>query len=161
MGRKKRGQTPTYRYRITHPVAEELARIRDELDKDWNTVFQNLIERWRENKCRTEIISVGQKKKSITYSGEGKQVMDAFYEFNKGVNFKNQTFWKAADWLIREYGLDRVLNVVRFCGQIRGMPYAPRISNPYQLKEKWSDLESFALTEKQKRIPKFVDLSHL
>ena len=79
------------------------------------------------------------------------KVFSAFYEFNEGINFGNKTSRDASDWLIKHYGLERVLNVIKFVAKIRGRPYAPRISTPYQLKEKWADLETFALTEKEKQ----------
>lgn len=88
---------------------------------------------------------------SAETDNEINKVFSAFYEFNKGINFGNKTSREACVWLIRQYGLEKVINVVKFIAKIRGRPYAPRISTPYQLKEKWADLETFALTEKEKQ----------
>jgi len=87
------------------------------------------------------------------------QVFDIFYEFNPGINYGNKTARRACEWLIDYYGLTRVVDVARFVGQIRGLPYAPRISTPYQLKEKWADLETFALAEKQKQQSKHLTIT--
>lgn len=79
------------------------------------------------------------------------KVFDEFYKWNPAINYGNITWRKATEWLIDRHGVERVIKVIEFIGTIRAMPYAPRISNPYQLKEKWADLETFALTEKNKQ----------
>lgn len=79
---------------------------------------------------------------------EGNKVIDIFYEINKTIDYKKPFERRAADELIKIYGLEKVLRVARFACQVRGMPYAPRISKPTELKEKWADLETFALTKK-------------
>lgn len=109
--------------------------MKNEMEKTWSEFFQTLTDGF-----------VGQNMEHQDIN----DVFGAFYEFNPGINFGNKTYRKAAEWLVEHYGMERVLQVIKFVGQIRSMPYAPRISNPYQLKEKWADLESFALTEKNK-----------
>jgi hypothetical protein len=64
------------------------------------------------------------------------------------VDAKNKTYYgnktqrSCAEFLIKQYGLDNVLKVIEIVEQTNGRDYAPVITSPYDLKEKWGKLAS-------------------
>lgn len=83
-------------------------------------------------------------KKVPEYSQLGAEVVKAFEE----VDSKNKTYYanstqrKAADFLVSEYGLERVLKIVGILTKANEVSYFPTITSPYDLKEKWAKLQS-------------------
>lgn len=76
------------------------------------------------------------------------KTIDIFYEINPTINYAHQGHRHAIEKLYKHYGKERVIKVARFACQVRGLPFAPRISTPSQLLEKWADLEAYALSKK-------------
>jgi hypothetical protein len=67
-----------------------------------------------------------------------------FYEtINPTINFGNKTSRKAAEFLIRKFGLEKTLEVAKYAISVQSEKYAPTITTPYQLKEKLSALIKF------------------
>ncbi len=93
-----------------------------------------------------------QKTKKPKYSSLGADVLKAFEEVDK----KNKTYYgnktqrASTDFLIEEYGLKKVLEVIAILPQTNQIPYIPKINSPYELKEKWQKL-SDALKSKKKQ----------
>lgn len=94
--------------------------------------------------------------KKQKYNHLGAEVIHAFEEFNPSVKkyYTNTTQRSACDRLIETHGLEKVLKVVALLPKSNGMRYAPTITTPLQLEEKWSSLGIFFTrlkSEKQKR----------
>ena len=52
--------------------------------------------------------------------------------------YGNKTQRSSAEFLIKEYGLDKVLKMIAFIEVSRGnVKYLPSITSPFELKEKW------------------------
>lgn len=80
------------------------------------------------------------------------QVLDAFYlHLNPHLNFGNITNRKAAEWLIHKYGLEKILGAIKFIHEVgEGDQFAPTITTPYQLKEKFASLVRYAQKKQTK-----------
>ena len=80
------------------------------------------------------------------------QVLDAFYlKLNPHLNFGNSTNRKAAEWLIHKYGLEKILGAIKFIHEVgEGDQFAPTITTPYQLKEKFASLVRYAQRKQAK-----------
>lgn len=89
-------------------------------------------------------------KKIPEYTQLGAEVIKAFEEIDpkNKTYYANRTQRAAADFLIAEHGLDKVLKVIQLLNQTNGVAYFPTISSPNDLKEKWVKLES-ALARKK------------
>jgi hypothetical protein len=77
------------------------------------------------------------------YDPLGAEVIKAF----EGVDSKNKTYYanktqrSACDFLIKEYGLQLVLERIALLPQTNKQPFFPKINSPFELKEKWVKLE--------------------
>lgn len=65
--------------------------------------------------------------------------------------YGNKTQRAACDFLIEEYGLQKVKEVIAIVEKTNGTPYFPTITTPVQLRDKWVALEK-ALLRYQKEI---------
>lgn len=75
-------------------------------------------------------------------------ILGAFKKkINPVINFGNKTQRKAAQELIDEFGLEQVLFYIDYLVTVSGNRYAPTITNPLQLKEKYAALIIFAQRE--------------
>ncbi len=93
------------------------------------------------------------KERIIESSEQGSQiqeVMNILYEVNKTLNFGNTTERKACSYLIDKFGLEHVCKMATAVVQTRGMPYAPIVTKPSELRDKWSKIETFIVTERSK-----------
>ncbi len=83
-----------------------------------------------------------QKTKKPNYYSLGAEVIKAFEEVDRKnkTYYANKTQRSCAVFLIEEYGLDKVLEVISILPQTNQMPYIPKINSPYELKEKWQKL---------------------
>lgn len=94
------------------------------------------------------------------HSAAGALVVEAFIQ----VDPKNKTYYgnttqrKACDFLINEYTLDLVLARIKILSQTNRIPYFPSIRSPYDLKEKWVQLENAVERKKQEIKSKKVDI---
>jgi len=90
-----------------------------------------------------ETMAQGAKVETPKFSIEGADVIKAF----EMVDPKNKTYYGnktqrlAADFIINEYGLENVLKVINdVLPKSNNEDYCPRITSPYDLKEKWQKL---------------------
>lgn len=79
------------------------------------------------------------------YSEEGAEIIKAFEE----VDPKNKTYYSnktqraSADFLIKEYGLDIVLQVIKILPKINTQKlFIGQITTPFELKERWMKLRN-------------------
>ena len=76
------------------------------------------------------------------FSPLGAEIIKAF----EAVDPKNKTYYanktqrSACDFLVSEFGLEKVLEVIAVLPRTNPMPYFPKINSPYDLKEKWQKL---------------------
>lgn len=72
------------------------------------------------------------------------EVFDIFRtSINPTVNFGNKTQRSAALELVKKFGLEKTLAAAKAAVAVHGRPYAPVITDPYQLKEKFARLVSY------------------
>lgn len=64
---------------------------------------------------------------------------------NPTINYGHKTNRKAAEWMIKQWGLERTLKLVDYAIHIHGEPFAPTVTTPYQLKEKYAQVSSHYL----------------
>lgn len=78
-------------------------------------------------------------------AGPINQVLEKFQmTVNPGINYGNKTSRKAAQWLIDKMGIEKTIRTIEYLETIRSEPYAPIITTPYQLKEKFGQLIAYA-----------------
>jgi hypothetical protein len=77
----------------------------------------------------------------------GKQInkiMEAFQmKLNPTINYGNKTQRKAVEYMLKQLGEEKVLRAIDFCYEIRTDQYAPVITTPYQMKEKWAQIKTY------------------
>ena len=79
-------------------------------------------------------------------------IIKAFEE----VDPKNKTYYanitqrSACDFLLKEYGLEKVKEMVVIIQATNQLPYFPKIHTPHELKERWKKVEDMWQTEKVK-----------
>ena len=78
---------------------------------------------------------------------EGKQINHLLAEFYKTINplisFKNNTQRDAALEIIKKFGFEEAIDITRYAISVQGDKFAPRITTPLKLKEKYADLEIY------------------
>jgi len=86
------------------------------------------------------------------------QVFDIFYQsVNPMINFGNKTSRDAAQFLIDKLGLDKTIELAKYACSVQGEKYAPTISTPYQLKERFTALGVFSQRKSEKQHKGTVD----
>jgi hypothetical protein len=134
-------------YTLKHSLSREI-QLRVEKPKSGNpTVGKSLRGKIQPiSNIEEKIIS---KEENNTDSGVPPQeITDFIYSF-KEVNpsyeniFKNKTERKSAVYLIKKYGLEKVLKITEQLPKIIIQPYAPRITTPYELERNLGKLLAF------------------
>ncbi len=71
------------------------------------------------------------------------KIFDLFYQsINPTINFGNKTTRQSCEFLIKKFGFEKTKNASNYAISIQGKDkYAPRITTPHQLKEKFSELQ--------------------
>lgn len=78
------------------------------------------------------------------------RIFQVFYDtVNKHVNFGNKTSRKAAKSLMDAYGIDEAVSLAKAACLVQGLPYAPTITDPYQLEQKLAALQIFVKRSQQ------------
>lgn len=76
------------------------------------------------------------------FTSEGAEVIKAF----EVIDAKNKTYYAnktqrtSADFLVKEYGLEKVLKIVSMLPKSNGLDFFPNITSAHDLKEKWVKL---------------------
>lgn len=79
-------------------------------------------------------------KKQTTFNPLGGEILNAFTEIDpkNKTYYANKTQRSACDFLLSEYGLDKVLQAIKLLPQINQRKlYIRQITSPYELKENW------------------------
>jgi len=75
---------------------------------------------------------------------ETNKIFDIFYEtINPAIRYQNKTYRNSAKELIAKVGLEKALNAAKYAVSIQNQNYAPTITNPYQLLNKYGELQGF------------------
>lgn len=77
---------------------------------------------------------------------------------NPGINYGNKTLRAAAKWLIDKYGLEKSMATAAYAVSIQGLPYAPTVTTPLQLKEKIGNLIAFSKRKTENNSYSKIDL---
>ncbi|RJQ33872.1 hypothetical protein C4568_03665 [Candidatus Parcubacteria bacterium] len=95
---------------------------------------------------------------TTTSAGRGEhELVSSIIKSFEEVDPKNKTYYgnktqrAACLFLIAEYGLEKVLAVVKLLPQTNRQPYFPSINSPNDLKEKWAKLEAAWIRYRQQR----------
>lgn len=153
------------RYTPTQWIKEkEMLVIDDEtkkysLNPEYNHVIPNgnqLATQVRLGKVRLgEDNTTGDKSRvKATFTQQGAEVIKAF----ESVDPKNKTYYAnktqraCADFLVKEYGLEKVLSVIKVLSKANNTEHFPVITNPYDLKEKWVKLAAAFQKLKNKEV---------
>lgn len=91
-------------------------------------------------------------------SNEINQVLESFKSINPSYKqlFKNKTQRGAVERLVKQWGMQKLMDIIGFAAKANKMPYAPTIHTPLQLEEKMGALIDFAQKEKIKLTNKRV-----
>lgn len=95
--------------------------------------------------------SVGAPALANPLTKEVQEIMDLFYEINPTLNFANLTQRKAAEWMLKKWGIEKVKAMAQKVISCQGKAYAPVATTPYDMKEK---LAKFAIYFKNNSKPK-------
>ena len=71
------------------------------------------------------------------------RVMKIFYAYNPAINFANKSLRLSAEELIRKFGEEETVKLSEIAVGIQGQEFAPTITNPTELKNKFGQLRSF------------------
>lgn len=82
------------------------------------------------------------------------KVFNVFYDsgVNPTINFGNRTTRTAAEWLVKKMGEDRAIAAAKYACSIQGQKYAPTITTPHQLKEKYAELRIYFQKNNQSKV---------
>ena len=69
--------------------------------------------------------------------------LSAFYKINPGLNFGRKDQRQAAGWLLGKFGIKTVIGLINYVISIQEDKYAPVITTPVQLKDKYATLEVY------------------
>ncbi len=75
-------------------------------------------------------------KKNENLKKEVQEIMALFYEINPAINFANKTSRKAAEWMIKRWGIETVKSMTEQVIACQGEDFAPVADTPYQMKNK-------------------------
>ncbi len=80
------------------------------------------------------------------------KIFDIFYKtVNPALNWGNKTQRTGAQWLVDKVGIDRAVKITQYACSVQGKQYAPTITTPYKLKEKFGDLMIYYKKNNSKR----------
>jgi Helix-turn-helix domain len=72
------------------------------------------------------------------------QIFEVFYKtINPTINFANSVYRKACETLIEKLGLEKSITAAKYAVSIQNQKYAPVITNPLQLSNKYGELQAF------------------
>jgi hypothetical protein len=96
----------------------------------------------REVKLREEKLNNMQPQKiEVGEENSINQVLNVFYKsVNPMINFGNKTSRGAAQFLINKLGAEKAIKLAKYACSIQGKEFAPTITTPYELKEKFASL---------------------
>jgi hypothetical protein len=76
------------------------------------------------------------------------QIFEVFYKtINPTINFANSAYRKACETLIEKIGLEKSIKAAKYAVSIQNQKYAPVITNPLQLSNKYGELQGFYAKE--------------
>lgn len=116
--------------KVTRKSNESNARIEE------NRIEENRID----NATPAPRKRSAKKKIVVQFTSEGAEIIKAFEEIDpKNKNYyANKTQRGACDFLLAEYGMEKVLNAIKILPQInRKKLYIKQITTPYELQENW------------------------
>lgn len=146
-------------YRERHKKAKNKGKIESYKSNNSNADQRNdsnaRIDKNRIDKNNT---SATRKKKSSEFTPIGADVLKAFEE----IDGKNKTYYQnttqraACDFLVGEYGLEKVLQAIKILPQINQQKlYIKQITTPYELKENWVKIGNAVRQNQQEKKDKY------
>lgn len=72
------------------------------------------------------------------------QIFEVFFKtVNPAIQYQNKTHRNSAQELIKKVGFEKAINAAKFSVSIQDQKYAPTITNPYQLLNKYGELQAY------------------
>jgi hypothetical protein len=89
-------------------------------------------------------------KSNTKYNPMGSDIIKKFEDIDSKnkLNYNKPAQRSACDFLLKEYGLEKVFQVIEIIKQKRGTPYFPSITTPYELQMKWTKVGEALMREK-------------
>lgn len=160
------------RYQLGSVFTQKISKQESGLDEDSDENLSNILAKSKQHNGTNLSNILDNTKETLTKEtiqkntprpsdseNEINQLFNLFYEsINPGLNFGHKTNRAAARWLIEKEGLARALDIANYAISIQGKDFAPVITTPGQLKEKYSRLAIYAkkqraeVTKKQGRV---------
>ena len=117
-------------------------KLTDETFAIWELGFRAGYETCIEDAVDEKVDKV--KKKKDENHDDIIKILTEFSVFNPTINFGNVTQRKAAKSLVKAYGIDNVMDMIKYAFKIQEMEYAPLVTTPYDLLNKVNKLEAFS-----------------
>lgn len=132
---------------ITVKKWKEYQQDEQQIEKPSNsyrTAIEQLVNTTEEGKKgRREEIGISNTA-TLQVADDVQKVLSEFYsKLNPTLNFGNKTQRQAAQDLISKIGIEKVLGAIEFIAASKDDAFAPIITTPYQLKEKFAQLVSY------------------
>lgn len=89
-------------------------------------------------------------------------IIELFSEFNPACKnyYRNKTQRKAVSDLVKNYGEEQVIKVVKILPKVNTLSYVPTVTTPYQLEQKWTSLSSSLIKLKNTK-KQLIDLDNI
>ena len=100
-----------------------------------------------------DLLANKKKKKWNDFGVEAKEINSIFAivgKINPHLNYRNTTQREAAAELIHVHGIENMKKVAEVAVSLYNKPYAPAITTPYQLRDKYAQLKAFVEKESNK-----------
>jgi hypothetical protein len=132
---------------------EEKSTLKIKENKAYTENVNNLLPQVRLGKDRIGKVSIISNAQSVAGIPE---VLKEFESINPSIKrmYGNKTQRAAAERLITQFGLEKVLNACRASVAVINEPYAPKITTPYQLETEWAKLVGFLNQTQNKKFSK-------
>jgi hypothetical protein len=103
------------------------------------------------------ISAIGRNTSENKFSQEIVDVMELFAEINPSIQYGNKTQRKACEDMIKRFGYEDTIRMVKQVISVQGEQYAPIATTPYKMYHKLADFKVYF--DKKKSVNKVLDLS--
>lgn len=91
---------------------------------------------------------------TASVAGDIQKVIERFQTtVNPLIDYGNKTERKAAEDMIKAWGVEKVLNLIDYCNEIRTEEFAPNVTTPHELKRKYPKVLNFKEKNEPVKVP--------
>lgn len=110
-----------------------------------------------DNNNKTDFINKTDNTSENKFSQEIVDVMELFAKINPSIQYGNKTQRKACEDMIKRFGYEDTIRMVKQVISVQGEQYAPIATTPYKMYHKLADFKIYF--DKKKSVNKVLDLS--